>query len=629
MKPLRLKAVYKDYIWGGEKLRTKYGKDTDISPLAESWELSCHKDGLSTICGGEYDGKTLETYIKENPGCLGTLSKGDELPILIKLIDAADNLSVQVHPNNEQALKWENQNGKTEMWYVVQADKDAKMTCGVKNDITKKELENAIVENRVEELLNTAYSKKGDMFFVEAGTIHAIGKGNVIAEIQQNSNVTYRLYDYDRRDKNGNARELHIEKGVKAANCKKTEARKIPDCSDGTRLLGSCEYFAVKEIKLSENKTLFADEKSYHALIVAEGEAELKSECYYENIKAGETVFIPANLGKYSLCGKATILITTNQPKYYIGIDLGGTNIAAAVVDEYGVIYGRSNRKTNAPRPYEEIFRDMAECAKDAAKESGLCFDDIESVGIGCPGAIDKENGNIEFSNNLDFYDVPIVRCMEALLEKKVYVENDANAAAWGEYLAGSGKGTESMIMITLGTGVGSGIIDRGHLLTGAYGKGAELGHMVIRLNGEKCTCGRKGCFEAYASATALINQTKKAMRENHDSKMWKTADGKLSNVSGKTAFDAKDKAAKEVIKNYLEYLSEGIVNIVNIFQPEVICIGGGISNAGEKILKPVRKNIKNYSFARFGKKQSEVQIAKLGNDAGIIGAALLWKNEK
>lgn len=225
-----------------------------------------------------------------------------------------------------------------------------------------------------------------------------------------------------------------------------------------------------------------------------------------------------------------------------------------------------------------------------------------------------------------DVFDVPLVIDMEALLGKKVYVENDANAAAWGEFLAGSGKGTDSMIMITLGTGVGSGIIDNGHLLTGAYGKGAEIGHMVIHLDGEKCTCGRKGCFEAYASATALINQTKKAMKENPDSEMWKIAKT-LSKVNGRTAFTAKDKVAKDVVKQYLNYLSEGVVNVVNVFQPEIICIGGGVSNAGEKILKPIRKKIKAYSFARFGKKQTEVQIAKLGNDAGIIGAALLCKN--
>lgn len=244
---------------------------------------------------------------------------------------------------------------------------------------------------------------------MEAGTVHAIGRGNVIAEIQQNSNITYRLYDYGRIGKDGKPRELHIEKGVKASNCKKSEPRKIPICSDGTRLLSSCEYFAVKEIKFSDTKTLVADEKSYHALIVVDGDAEIITESSAQKIKAGETVFLPANMGEYSLSGKATILLTTNQPNYYVDIDLGGANIVATVVVEYGVIYGRANRKTNALRPYEEICKDMAECASDAAKESGLAFDDIVSVGIGCPRAINKENGNIEFSNNLDFYDVMIV----------------------------------------------------------------------------------------------------------------------------------------------------------------------------------------------------------------------------
>lgn len=626
MKPLKLKAVYKNYIWGGEKLRTKYGKETDVTPLAESWELSVHPDGCSIIDGGKYDGKPLDWYIKAHVGCLGTRCKSNELPVLIKLIDAADNLSVQVHPDDVQAKEWENQNGKTEMWYVIQADRNAKMTCGVKQDLTKAELERAVAENCVEELLNTVPSHKGDVFFVEAGTIHAIGKGNVIAEIQQNSNVTYRLYDYGRIGTDGKPRELHIDKGVKAANCKKTEPRCIPMCSDGTRLLGSCAYFAVKELKLSGSKSLCADEKSYHALVVTEGELTVAAEGNTQIVKTGETVFIPADMGEYTLTGKATVLLTTNRPKYYIGLDLGGTNIAAAVVDEYGVIYGRAYRKTNAPRAYEAICDDMAACAKSAVKESGISFADIESVGIGCPGAIDRENGNVEFSNNLDFYDVPVTAYMEKKLGKKVYVENDANAAAWGEYLAGNGKGTSDMIMITLGTGVGSGIIENGHLLTGAYGKGAELGHMVIRLGGEKCTCGRKGCFEAYASATALIRQTKKAMKENPDSKMWEIAKT-LAKVDGKTAFAAKDATAKAVKQQYLGYLSEGIVNIVNVFQPEVICIGGGVSNAGETILRPVRRAVRKTAFSRFGKEQTEVRIAELGNDAGIIGAALLWKN--
>lgn len=315
MKPLKLTPAYKDYIWGGTKLKTKYGKKTDISPVAESWELSCHKDGLSIVDGGEFDGKTLASVIEKNPDVLGTNCKSKELPILIKLIDAADNLSVQVHPNDEQAKEWEKQNGKTEMWYVVEAEKDAKITFGVLEEIDKARLEREIKNKTVESVLNTVSSKKGDVFFVEAGTIHAIGKGNVIAEIQQNSNVTYRLYDYGRVGKDGKERELHIEKGVKAANCKKVDAREIPVCSDGTRILASCDYFEVKEIKVNGEKTLIADEKSYHALIVTEGDVELYCEGYSETLTAGQTVFIPANLGEYTLSGKATVLLTTNSIK--------------------------------------------------------------------------------------------------------------------------------------------------------------------------------------------------------------------------------------------------------------------------------------------------------------------------
>ncbi len=623
MEILKLCPVYKDYIWGGERLRTKYGKVTDMTPLAESWELSTHKDGKSIIVGGKYDRKTLEQYLRDNPLALGERSCG-ELPILIKLIDAADNLSVQVHPNNAQAKEWEGQNGKTEMWYVVEADKGASIVYGVKKDTTSEELAEAIRQKRVEELLDKVPSNKGDVFFVEAGTIHAIGKGNLIAEIQQNSNVTYRLYDYGRVGKDGKERELHIEKGVKAANCKKTERRSIPLCSDGTRLLGSCEYFAVKEIKLSGKKTLCADKRSYHALTVVSGSMLING----MPVALGETVFVSAGVGEYSIEGKATALLTLDAPRYFIGIDLGGTNIAAAVVDEYGVIYGRAKRKTSAPRPYSEIFDDMALCAREAALASGIPFEDIESVGIGCPGALDTDNGMIEFSNNLGFYDVPIVEYMKNALGKRIYLENDANAAAWGEFLCGSGKGMSNMVMITLGTGVGSGIIENGRLIRGAYGKGAELGHMAIRAGGEKCNCGRSGCLEAYASATALIRQTKAAMRADRSSQMWEISP-QLSDVNGCTAFLAKDATAKRVVKEYLGYLSEGMVNIVNILQPEVICIGGGISGEGKKILAPLNRDIAKYSFARFGKKQTKVTCATLGNDAGIIGAALLWKNSE
>ena len=221
MKPIRLDGVYKNYIWGGTKLNLRFNKNSEFEKTAESWELSVHPDGPSIISNGKNKGMMLSEYISKNPSVLGTSRKTDELPILIKLIDAEDKLSIQVHPNNEQAKEWENQNGKTEMWYVLDADEDAKIVYGVKESISKEELKEAILSNTVEELLDSTPSKKGDVFFVDAGTIHAIGKGNVIAEIQQNSNVTYRLYDYDRRDKEGNPRELHIEKGVAASNTNK------------------------------------------------------------------------------------------------------------------------------------------------------------------------------------------------------------------------------------------------------------------------------------------------------------------------------------------------------------------------------------------------------------------------
>lgn len=408
MKPLKFKGVYKDYIWGGSKMRTKYGVKTDLDVVAESWVLSCHKDGMSVIDGGEYDGLALDKYISQHPDVLGTNCKWEELPILIKFIDAADNLSVQVHPNNEQAKQWENQNGKTEMWYVVEADKGAKITYGVKENITKEQLSNAIKDNTVEKLLNAEPSKKGDVFFVEAGTIHAIGGGNLIAEIQQNSNVTYRLYDYDRRGKDGKPRELHIEKGVKASKTTKIEPRNIPVCSDSTRMLGSCEYFQVKELVLGDKAhKLLCDEKSYQTLIQTDGEALLISGDDKTIIKAGEAVFLPAGFGEYSVCGSGVMLIACNPPRYSVKIDVCDTNIVAAVIDEYGVIYGKSSKTSEA-----SAFDDMASCARAAAIASGILFEDIECVDI----VADKHSKDVDIFSDED------IETMENLLGKKVCI---------------------------------------------------------------------------------------------------------------------------------------------------------------------------------------------------------------
>lgn len=312
---------------------------------------------------------------------------------------------------------------------------------------------------------------------------------------------------------------------------------------------------------------------------------------------------------------------------YRLGIDLGGTNIATGVVDENFKIIGSGKVKTNAPRPAEEIVDDMVKSALMAVKDANLTINDIDSIGVGTPGSVVQTTGVVTYSNNLGFYNLPLAEMLEKKLGKKVYIENDANAATYGEYIAGAGKGAENFVAITLGTGVGGGIIIGGKIYSGSNFAGGELGHTVIQMNGEACTCGRNGCFEAYASATALIRQTKQAMIKFPNSKMWEICNKDINSVSGRTAFDGArsgDEAAIGVVNDYINYLSVGISNIINTFQPDVFCVGGGISNEGEYLMAPIRKLVKGENYARNMEKNTEIKAATLGNDAGIIGAAYL-----
>ena len=314
---------------------------------------------------------------------------------------------------------------------------------------------------------------------------------------------------------------------------------------------------------------------------------------------------------------------------YYIGIDLGGTNIAAAVVDDDFQIKGRGKVKTMCPRPAEDIIADMAVAAKMAVSDAGLTLSDIECVGVGAPGSINPHTGVIATSNNLQFSNVPLREILKKHLGFDVYLENDASAAAYGEFLAGAGRGTRDFVAITLGTGVGGGIIIDGKLFSGSNLAGGELGHTVIVVDGDQCTCGRKGCWEAYASATGLIRHTKEKMLECKDSIMWQLCEGDLNNVNGRTAYDGKrkgDKAATEVVGEYEKYVACGIINTINIFQPEILCIGGGISKEGDNILLPVIEYFEKECFSKNVEKQTVIKIAELGNDAGIIGAAFLHR---
>ena len=314
---------------------------------------------------------------------------------------------------------------------------------------------------------------------------------------------------------------------------------------------------------------------------------------------------------------------------YNIGIDLGGTNIAVGVIDENNNIVGRGKIKTGKDYSSDEIMIDMAEASKMAVADAGITMADICYVGIAAPGNINPETGYIIYANNINFEKYNAVKKMRELLGiEKCYIANDANAAAYGELLAGAGRGSKNFVTVTLGTGVGTGIIIDRKIYTGSNFVGSEAGHMMILAGGERCTCGNFGCWEAYASATALLRQTKEAMQNHPSTKMWDIAGG-LDSVTGRTAFDAMKKGdlvAKRVVEQYIDYVSIGIVNLVNIFQPELICIGGGICNEGETLLSPIRKYINEHDYNRNPDVRVKLCCAELSNDAGIIGAGNLYK---
>lgn len=292
----KLYPAYKDYLWGGEKLKTKFGKNTDTEPLAESWELSFHEAGPTRIA----DGRTLAEAV--SPEDLGKKArKFDRFPLMIKLIDAKDDLSVQVHPSDEYALINEKSLGKTEMWYIIEAEQNAGIYLGFKRKVSREELETAIENNSVTDLLNFVKVKAGESYFIPSGTVHAIGKGCLICEIQQNSNLTYRLYDYGRKDKNGNVRELHLKQALAVANLNKFRNKKFY-----FNILGKCRYFKVKKLTVKNKTVLKKNAGSFRCVTCVTGEGEING----LKFSRGDSFFISALCEKVELTGNAGILLT-------------------------------------------------------------------------------------------------------------------------------------------------------------------------------------------------------------------------------------------------------------------------------------------------------------------------------
>lgn len=613
MSVFKLRPSCKDYLWGGHRLVEEYGKEYEGEILAETWELSCHPDGPSTIVNGAYAGKTLEEYIEEaGKEVLGkNCRRFRDFPILIKFIDAKQNLSIQVHPDNRYALKNEGQYGKTEMWYVMDAGKDAFLYYGFKKEISKEEFARRIQEDTLLEVLNAVPVQKGDVLFIESGTIHAIGEDILIAEIQQNSNVTYRVYDYGRVGKDGKKRDLHIEKALAVTNCVPLIKSKssYPHVAD-------CDYFTVDKLNLDGQMMRrmegYVSEESFVSILILDGEGTVS--CGDEvTYKKGDSLFLPAGSGTYVIEGNCDALITTIREKaapVRIGIDIGGTDTKIGLVDVHQKLIDAVCIPTEAEKPVKEVIQKVGERALELLEKNGIPMDQCVGAGIGVPGTVDRKAGVVRYSNNIRWEEVRLADEIGKYLPIPVEIANNADCAALGEAVAGAGKECSDVVMLTLGTGVGGGIILDGEIYEGRGMGGSELGHMVIVENGEPCTCGRRGCLEAYVSITALKREAYRAAgKEMDQEEIFALA-------------EQGDPEMKKVVDTYIRRLGLGIVNIVNIFRPQLVLLGGHIPKQGEALLSPLRRIVEEECFGRDKGDVPEIEEAILGREAGMIGAA-------
>ncbi len=616
MSILKLKPACKDYLWGGHRLAEEYNVEFDGPILAEAWVLSCHPDGTSTIVNGPYEGKTLQEYIdEEGMKVLGThCRRFRDFPILTKFIDARDNLSIQVHPSNGYALQNEGQYGKTEMWYILDAAEDAFLYYGFKEAISKEEFEERIHNNTLLEVLNAVPVKKGDALFIESGTLHAIGKGILIAEIQQNSNVTYRIYDYGRVGKDGKLRDLHIEKALAV-----TERAPIIRSGSEYPHVADCDYFTVDKLNLDGNLTYrtqgHVGSTSFLSILILDGEGSISCKGESIDYQKGDSIFLPADSGDWQIEGTCDALLTTIREKanpVRVGITIGSAETQIGLVDDQQNLITVRKYPTDTRLLPAQIIDDVAQKTLNLLAEEHVPLDQCIGVGVGVPGTIDRRKGSVIYSNNIKWEDVPLAKRLGKVIPCPVRIANDADCAALGEAVAGAGKDYSDVVMFTLGSGVGGGIILNGQVFEGGIMGGSEVGHQVIRVNGRLCTCGRKGCLEAYTSVPSLLRAAKQRTSREMD----------LAEVFD--LFRQGDIDMQEVVEQYEQMLGAGLINIVNMFRPQLILLGGTMSEYAGEIIEPLREMLLTDSFGGANGLVPEIAVASLGSYAGIIGAANL-----
>ena len=651
MSVTKLIPACKNYLWGGERLY-RYGKSRACSPLAETWELSVHPDGVSQT----EDGTPLTELL--TPAVCGTgCPTPPDFPMLVKLIDAQKPLSVQVHPDDGYARAHEGGLGKSEAWYIVEAAEGAGIYLGFSRDVTREEFERAIGDNTLTDLMNFVPVQPGDCYFIPAGTLHAIGAGCLVCEVQQSSNLTYRVFDYGRLDANGRPRPLHIAQALAVTDLQRFEPRRLALAVGGGERLALHRCFTLTRYTVRGELLLAGDPATLRSFTCVAGQGSAAQSGAGEkavpqtdpdekaavtqtdpdektavtqtdsaekiSVRAGDTLLLPAG-EPVSFAGDMTLLCAEVR-RYFVGIDLGGTFIKGGVADDLGNLLVSDKTPTGAEGGADAVARNIAALATGLLSSVGLSPADAAGLGIGVPGMIDSEAGTVVYSNNLRWENFPIAQKVAALTGIPVRIANDANVAALGEARFGSGASYRSTVLLTLGTGVGGGVVLDGRLFEGNRSAGAELGHSVIVAGGEPCTCGRRGCLEAYASATALIRETRRAMREHPESAMWEI--GSTDRADGATAFRYadRDETARRVVDRYIDMLGVGLCNIANEFRPEAILLGGGICAEGERLIAPLQKIVDRDRFGGERGPAVRVATAALGNRAGILGAAALF----
>ncbi|MGI6511221.1 MAG: type I phosphomannose isomerase catalytic subunit [Catenisphaera adipataccumulans] len=616
MALLKLKPATKDYIWGGHRLADEYGVEDTGPVIAEAWELSCHPAGPSTIVNGKYAGKTLQEYIDaEGFEVLGThCRRFREFPILTKFIDAKDNLSIQVHPGNTYALKNEGEYGKTEMWYIIDAEPGSFLYYGFKKEISKEEFEQRIKDNTLLEVLNAVPVHKGDTFFIRSGTLHAIGKGILIAEIQQNSNVTYRIYDYGRMGKDGKPRDLHIRQALDVTNRKPIEQRNV-----GYPHVADCDYFTVDKLLLdgkTRSRTQGSiNEDSFLSILIMDGEGTISSHGETLPFTKGDSFFLSADSGNWQIEGRCEALMTTIREKedpIRVGINIGSAEIQIGLVDNEDHLLAKEKYPMDNSRAAEDVIDEIAQNTLALLEKNAIPLDRCTVVGVGVPGTIDRKKGTVIYSNNIHWENVELAKRLGKVIPCPVRIANDADCAALGEAVAGAGKDYSDVVMFTLGNGVGGGLILNGEVFEGGIMGGSEIGHTVVRVNGRPCTCGRRGCLEAYASVPALLRAAKEASGK----------DMPLDEIFRKATHGNID--MQEVVEQYEQMLGTGIVNIVNIFRPQLVLLGGKISEHADVLIPPLEEIMARDCFGGPNSSVPKLAVAELGDYAGMIGAASL-----